>query len=209
MKSNLVKCGLRFLLVSCLCLVTTTSLLGGTTATVPAAGELNIPVYADWSPWGRYFRRLQDSTALRWYEEITYYSKRFAYSHGVVTVRYLITPDGAFHNPQIVSNTSNQPMADAVLRALRKTWNLPFPPQIAAIAPGGLVVEQTFRYWNYDPTQYGFASSYPQLLTQLHPEDGNALFILNLRLYHNLYIFPFQSRISEIAPASVNRLALR
>jgi hypothetical protein len=35
--------------------------------------------------------------------------------------------------------------------------------------------------WSYDPTQYGLASSYPELLTALNPEDG-AAFILNLRL---------------------------
>ena len=205
------------LLAICLGLVATDRVCAATAAGRPEAPiyQLPIPVYPDWSPWGRYNRRLQDSTALRWYEEIIRYSELFSYSHGVVTVRYLITPDGVFHNPQIVSNTSNQPMADAVLLALRNTWHQPFPAQIAAIAPGGLLVEQTFRYWNYDPTQDGFASSYPQLLDDhasrtgslllVNPQiDGNTSFLyFNLRQYHNqLNNFPFQSRIIRATAAS-------
>jgi Gram-negative bacterial TonB protein C-terminal len=212
------------LLAICLGLVATDRVCAATAAGRPEVPiyQLPIPVYPDWSPWGRYNRRLQDITAARWYDEIIRYSSpSYSYSHGVVTVRYLITPDGVFHNPQIVSNTSNQPMADAVLRALRKTWSQPFPVQIAAIAPGGLVVEQTFRYWNYDPTQDGFASSYPQLLEDYGGRTGSLLLVnpqiygntsflyFNLRQYHNQFNnFPFQSRIIR-ATAANSQLASR
>lgn len=212
------------LLAICLGLVATDRVSAGTPAgrSESPGYQLPIPVYPDWSPWGRYNRRLQDFTAERWFDEIIRYSgPLYSFSHGVVTVQYLITPDGVFHDPQIVSNTSNQPMADAVLRALRKTWHQPFPAQITAIAPGGLVVEQTFRYWNYDPTQDGFASSYPQLLETYGSRTGSLLLVnpqvygntsflyFNLRQYHNQFNnLHFQSRITRATAAS-SRLASR
>ena len=134
----------RFFFAVCLGLLATNTVFGRTTT----ERQLAIPEYGDSSVWGVYFRRLQDTTAFRWYQEITYYSDWSAYSLGVVTARFAITPDGKIHRPQILSNTSNQPMASAVVRALKKTWK-PFPAEVAALAPSGLIVDQTFRYWNY------------------------------------------------------------
>jgi hypothetical protein len=158
----------------------TDRLSAGTTVGRPESGidQLPIPVYGDSTRWGRYFRQLQDTVATRWYEEITYYTERFAYSRGTVTARFVVTPDGTFHDPQI-----------------------------RAMAPSGIVLEQTFRYWDYDPTNYGWASSYPQMLTDRSPEIGGA-YNLDIRKFFDLSIFHFQSRILQATPGSA-RLALR
>ena len=196
-------------LTACLVLFGTDCVSAGTAAGRPESGidQLPIPVYGDSTRWGRYFRQLQDTVATRWYEEITYYSERFAYSRGTVTARFVVTPDGTFHNPQILSNTSNPLMADAVIRSIRKTWIGRFPAEVQAMAPSGIVLEQTFRYWEYDPTNYGWASSYPQMLTDRSPEIGGA-YNLDIRKFFDLSIFHFQSRILQASPAD-SRLASR
>jgi hypothetical protein len=185
----------RFFFAVCLGLLATNTVFGRTTT----ERQLAIPAYGDSSVWGVYFRRLQDTTALRWYQEITYYSYWPAYSLGVVTARFTITPDGKIHRPHILSNTSNQPMASAVVRALKKTWKQPFPAEVAALAPSGLIVDQTFRYWNYDPTNYGWASSYPLLLVGRSPEIGGA-YNLDIRKYRDPTEFRHQSRIISVTP---------
>jgi hypothetical protein len=196
------------LLAACLGLFTDGHAFGGTTtARESQTGQLPIPVYGDPSPWGRYFRQLQDTMATRWYEEIRYYDHLYVYSHGSITARFRVTPDGSFHDPEIVSNTSNPPMADAVIRAIRKAWIGRFPGAVVAMAPAGLVVEQTFRFWDNDPTDYGLASSYPQLLTRRSPEIGGA-YNLDLRKFPDLSKFRFQSRILEATSAG-NRIASR
>jgi hypothetical protein len=98
-------------------------------------------------------------------------------------------------------------MAYAVIRSSRKTWIQPFPAAVASMAPGGLVVEQTFRCWEYDGTNYGLASSYPQLLVRRVPEIGGGQY-LNLRKFFDLSRFRFQSRILEATPVN-SRLAAR
>lgn len=196
------------LLVACFGLFVTDHAFGGTrTARESETGQLAIPVYGDSSPWGQYYRQLQDTMATRWYEEIKYYDHLYVYSHGSITARYRVTPDGTFHDPEILSNTSNPPMADAVIRAIRKAWIGRFPAAVATMAPEGLVVEQTFRFWDNDPTDYGLASSYPQLLTRRSPEIGGA-YNIDLRKFPDLSKFRFQSRILEAAAAG-GRLASR
>jgi hypothetical protein len=106
---------------------------------------------------------------------------------------------------KIVSMKSK--MAYAVIRSIRKTWIQPFPAAVASMAPGGLVVEQTFRYWEHDGTNYGLASSYPQLLVRRAPEIGGGQY-LNLRKFFDLSRFRFQSRILEATPVN-SRLAAR
>ena len=211
MNKNLVGC-LRqqgLWLAACLVLIATDRVSAGTAAgrPEPAIYQLSVPVYGDSTLWCRYFRQLQDTMALYWYEEIAYYSYRYAYSRGWVTARYTVTPDGTFHNPQILGNISNPPIADAAVRAIRKAWIARFPAEVAAMAPGGLVVEQTFRYWEYDPTDYGLASSYPQMLTRRSPEIGGA-YNIDLRKFFDLSRFRFQSRIILTTPAD-SRLAAR
>jgi hypothetical protein len=181
----------------------------GTTVNRPDSQiyQFPLPVWGDSTPWARYFRQLQDTMALRWYEEITYYDHLYVYSHGAVTARFTVTPDGTFHDPHILSNTSNPLMGDAVVRAIRRAWIGRFPAAVLAMAPDGLVVEQTFRFWDNDPTEYGLASSYPQLLTRRSPEIGGA-YNLNLRKFFDLSRFHFQSRIIE-ATAANSRLASR
>jgi len=135
-------------LAACLVLVASDRVSAGTTAGRPESQiyQLPIPIYGDKTPWGIYFRQLQDTVATRWYQEITYYTHRYEYNWGSVTARYTVTPDGSFHNPQVLSNTCGPAMPSAVIRSIRKTWIQPFPPEVASMAPGGLVVEQTFRF---------------------------------------------------------------
>lgn len=200
--------GKALLLAAFLGLVAAGPVFGGTvTARESQTGQLAIPVYGDSSPWGQYYRQLQDTMATRWYEELKYYDHLYVYSHGSITARYRVTPDGIFHDPEILSNTSNPPMAGAVSRAIRKAWIGRFPAVVAAMAPEGLVIEQTFRFWDNDPTDYGLASSYPQLLTRRSPEIGGA-YNIDLRKFPDLSKFRFQSRILE-ATASGGRLASR
>jgi hypothetical protein len=90
-------------------------------------------------------------------------------------------------------------MANAVIRAIRRAWIGRFPTAVLAMAPDGLVIEQTFRFWDNDPAEYGLASSYPQLLTRRSPEIGGA-YNLNLRKFVGLSRFRFQSRILEATP---------
>lgn len=211
MKKNLVRRPRQqgLWLTACLVLFAGDRLYAGTAAGRPESriDQLPIPVYGDNTRWGMYYRQLQDTVATRWYEEITYYTKRFSYSRGTVTARFVVTPDGTFHNPQILSNTSNPPMADAVIRSIRKTWIGRFPAEVQAMAPSGIVLEQTFRYWEYDPTNYGWASSYPQMLTRRSPEIGGA-YNLDIRKFFDLSRFHFQSRILQATPAD-SRLASR
>ena len=180
----------RFFFAVCLGLLATNTVFGRTTT----ERQLAIPAYGDSFVWGVYFRRLQDTTALRWHQEITYYRNRRAYSRGLVTARFTITPDG----PHILSNTSNQPMASAVVRALKKTWK-PFPAEVAALAPSGLIVDQTSRYWNYDQTNHGWASTYALLLVGRSPEIGGA-YNLDIRKYRDPIRFRHQSRIISVTP---------
>jgi hypothetical protein len=211
MNKNLVR-HLRqpgFWLAPCLVLVATDRVSAGTAADRPESriDQLPIPAYGDSTRWGKYYRQLQDTVATRWYEEITYYTHRYDYSWGSVTARYTVTPDGRFYNPQILSNTSGPSMAYAVIRSIRKTWIQPFPAEVVSMAPAGLVVEQTFRYWEYDETNYGLASSYPQFLINRAPEIGGGQY-LNLRKFFDLSRFRFQSRILEATPAD-SRVAAR
>ena len=98
-------------------------------------------------------------------------------------------------------------MPDAVIRSIRKTWIQPLPPAVASMAPGGLVVEETFPYWDYDGTNYGLASSYPQLLVNRAPEIGGAQWV-DIRRFFDLSEFRFQSRILQATPLN-SRLASR
>jgi hypothetical protein len=196
-------------LAACLALIATNHLSAGTTADRPESQiyQLPIPDYGDRTPWGKYFRQLQDTVATRWYQEIVYYTHRYDYNWGTVTARYTVTPNGSFQNPQVLSNTCGPAMPSAVIRSIRKTWIQPFPAAVVSMAPAGLVVEQTFRYWQYDGTDYGLASSYPQLLVNRAPEIGGGQY-LNLRKFFDLSRFRFQSRILEAASAN-SRLAER
>jgi hypothetical protein len=205
MNRNLVRRlpGQGLLLAAGLGLLATGHLSAGTAAgrAESQTDQLAVPIYGDSTPWGKYYRQLQDTMATRWYEELKYYDHLYVHSHGAVTARFTVTPDGTFHDPQILANTSNPPMADAVIRAIRKAWIGRFPPAVVAIAPSGLVIEQTFRFWDYDPTNYGLASSYPQMLTRRSPEIGGA-YNLDLRKFFDLTRFRFQSRILQAAPAN-------
>ena len=211
MNKNLVK-HLRWQglwLAACLVLVATDRVSAGTSAVRPESriDQLPIPAYGDSTRWGKYSRQLQDTVATRWYEEITYYTHRYDYSWGSVTARYTVTPDGRFHNPQVLSNTSGPSMAYAVIRSIRRTWIQPFPAEVVSMAPAGLVVEQTFRYWEYDGTNYGLDSSYPQFLVNRAPEIGGGQY-LNLRKFFDLSRFRLQSRILEATPVDT-RVASR
>jgi len=196
-------------LAACLALVATNDASAGPTTGIPESHvyQLPIPDYGDSTPWGKYFRQLQDTVATRWYQEIVYYTHRYEYNWGTVTARYTVTPDGSFHNPQVLSNTCGPAMPSAVIRSIRRTWIQPFPAAVASMAPAGLVVEQTFRYWQYDGTNYGLASSYPQLIVNRAPELGGGQY-LDLRKFFDLTRFRFQSRILEAVPANA-RLAVR
>jgi hypothetical protein len=196
-------------LAACLVLVATDRVSAGTAAGGPESQmyQLPIPVYGDKTPWGKYFRQLQDTVATYWYQEITYYTHLYEYNWGSVTARYTVTLGGSFHNPQVLSNTCGPAMPSAVIRSIRKTWIQPFPPAVASMAPGGLVVEETFRYWDYDGTNYGLASSYPQLLVNRAPEIGGGQYVI-LRKFFDLSEFRFQSRILQATPIN-SRLAAR
>jgi hypothetical protein len=173
-----------------------------------ASPALAVPEYGDTTTWGRYFRQLQDTVATSWYKEIFYYGYPKTFSRGVVTARYSITPAGKIQSQEILSNSANQPMGGAVIRALRKTWMQPFPPEVSALFPTGLVIEQSFRFNEYDRTNYGLASSYPQTLLHRYPEIGGAK-NLDIRKYLDLSIFRYQSRILQAIPASASQIATR
>jgi hypothetical protein len=198
-----------FWLAAGLLLIATDRVSAGTTTGRGESSiyQLPIPEYGDTTPWGKYFRQLQDTVGTRWYEEIVYYTHRYDYSWGSVTARYTITPDGSYHDPQILANTSGPSMGDAVIRAIRKAWPQPFPGAVVSMAPTGLVVEQTFRYWDYDGTNYGLASSYPQLLIRKAYDMGGGQYV-NLRKFFDLSRFRFQSRILQATPAN-SRIASR
>jgi TonB family protein len=159
---------------------------------------LAIPEYADKSAWGVYVRRLQDTVAKRWYDEIFYYNYPSSISRGVVTLRYTFDPSGKVVTRTVVSNTANQPFADRALAAVRNARIQAMPASIFSQAPRGLMIEQTFRFRDNDPTDYGLASSYPQLLRNRFPDTGAAE-NLDLRRYYPLQRFIYQSRIVSIA----------
>ena len=196
-------------LAACLALVAVNRASAGTAAGRPESEiyQLPLPAYGDTTPWGKYFRQLQDTVATRWYQEITYYTHRYEYNWGIVTAHYTVTPDGRFYNPQVLSNSCGPAMPSAVIRSIRNTWIQPFPAAVATMAPEGLVVEQTFRYWDYDGTNYGLDSSYPQFLVNRAPEIGGGQY-MNLRKFSDLSRFRFQSRILEATPVN-SRLAAR
>ena len=159
-----------------------------------------IPEYGDKSAWGVYVRRLQDTVAKRWYDEIFYYNYPSSVSRGVVTLRYTFDPSGKVVSRTVISNTANQPFADRALAAVRNAQIQPIPGSILSRAPRGLTVEQTFRFRENDPTDYGLASSYPQLLRNRFPDTGAAE-NLDLRRYYPLQRFIYQSRILSVTAA--------
>jgi TonB family protein len=159
---------------------------------------LAIPEYGDKSAWGVYVRRLQDTVAKRWYDEIFYYNYPSSISRGVVTLRYTFDPSGKVVTRTVVSNTANQPFADRALAAVRNARIQAMPASILSQSPRGLTIEQTFRFRDNDPTDYGLASSYPQLLRNRFPDTGAAE-NLDLRRYYPLQRFIYQSRIVSIA----------
>jgi TonB family protein len=159
---------------------------------------LPIPEYGDKSTWAVYLRRLQDTVAKRWYDEIFYYNYPSSISRGVVTLRYTFDPSGKVVSRTVISNTANQPFADRALAAVRNAQIQAIPASILSQAPRGLTVEQTFRFRDNDPTDYGLASSYPQLLRNRFPDTGAAE-NLDLRRFYPLQRFIYQSRIVTIA----------
>jgi TonB family protein len=161
---------------------------------------LTIPVYGDRSTWGTYVRRLQDTVAKRWYDEIFYYNYRESVSRGVVTLRYTFDPDGRVVSVTVLSNTANQPSAARAIAAVRNARIQALPESLRAEAPQGLTVIQTFRLRDNDPTDYGLASSYPQLLLKSFPDTGAAE-NLDLRRFYPLQRFIYQSRIIDISAA--------
>jgi TonB family protein len=161
-------------------------------------GVLPIPEYGVKSPWGIYVRRLQDTVAKRWYDEIFYYNYPSSISRGVVTLRYTFDPSGKVVSQTVISNTANQPFAARALAAVQKARIQAIPASILSKAPRGLTVEQTFRFRDNDPIDYGLASSYPQLLHNRFPDTGAAE-NLDLRRFYPLQRFIYQSRIVSIA----------
>jgi hypothetical protein len=87
----------------------------------------------------------------------------------------------------------------------KTTWKQPFPAEVAALAPSGMIIDQTFRYWSYDPTNCGLASSYLQLLIGRNPEIGGA-YNLDIRKYRDLTRFRYQSRIIRVTPVGAKTL---
>jgi TonB family protein len=162
------------------------------------AGVLPIPEYGVKSPWSIYVRRLQDTVAKRWYDEIFYYNYPSSISRGVVTLRYTFDPSGKVVSQTVISNTANQPFAARALAAVQQARIQAIPASILSKAPRGLTVEQTFRFRDNDPTEYGLASSYPQLLHNRFPDTGAAE-NLDLRRFYPLQRFIYQSRIVSIA----------
>ena len=156
-----------------------------------------IPEYGNKSAWGVYVRRLQDTVAKRWYDEIFYYNYPASISRGVVTLRYSIDPSGKVVSRTVISNTANQPLADRALAAVRNANIQAIPASVLSQSPRGLTVEQTFRFRDNDPTDYGLASSYPQLLRNRFPDTGAAE-NLDLRRFDPLQRFVYQSRIVSI-----------
>ena len=167
---------------------------------IQSGNALAIPPYADRSVWGVYVRRLQDTVAKRWWDEIFYYNYPSSISRGVVTLKYTFNPQGEVVSQSVISNTANGPFADRAMAAVRNADIQAIPASILPEAPRGLTVVQTFRLRDNDPTDYGLASSYPELLIKRFPDTGAAE-NLDLRRYYPLQRFIYQSRILSITPA--------
>ena len=167
---------------------------------IQSGNALAIPPYADRSVWGVYVRRLQDTVAKSWWDEIFYYNYPSSISRGVVTLRYTFNPQGKVVSQSVISNTANGPFADRAIAAVRNADIQAIPASILPEAPRGLTVVQTFRLRDNDPTDYGLASSYPELLIKRFPDTGAAE-NLDLRRYYPLQRFIYQSRILSISPA--------
>ena len=167
---------------------------------VQSGNALTIPPYGDKSVWGVYVRRLQDTVAKRWWDEIFYYNYPSSISRGVVTLSYTINPQGKVVSRSVISNTANGPFGDRALAAVRNARIQAIPASILAEAPRGLSIVQTFRLRDNDPTDYGLASSYPQLLINRFPDTGAAE-NLDLRRFYPLQRFIYQSRIVSISAA--------
>ena len=167
---------------------------------IQSGSTLTIPPYADRSVWGVYVRRLQDTVAKRWWDEIFYYNYPNSISRGVVTLSYTFSPQGTVVSRSVISNTANGPFADRALAAVRNARIQAIPASILAQAPRGLTIVQTFRLRDNDPTDYGLASSYPQLLINRFPDTGAAE-NLDLRRFYPLQRYIYQSRIVSISAA--------
>src|SRR5260370_8403222 len=88
---------------------------------------LPIPEYGDKSAWAVYVRRLQDTVAKRWYDEIFYYNYPSSISRGVVTLRYTFDPSGKVLSRTVISNTANKPFAARPFPPLPHTQIQPVP----------------------------------------------------------------------------------
>lgn len=167
---------------------------------IQSGTALAIPPYGDKSVWGVYVRRLQDTVAKRWWDEIFYYNYPNSISRGVVTLSYTFNPQGTVVSRSVISNTANGPLADRALAAVRNADIQAIPASVLSHAPRGLTVIQTFRFVDNDPTDYGLASSYPELLLRRFPDTGAAE-NLDLRRFYPLQRFIYQSRILSISAA--------
>jgi TonB family protein len=98
------------------------------------------------TPKGRYEKRIADSIKSLW----QYYmaENNDLVNAGTVVIRFYINEKGEVEDPEILSNTSNEPMANFSLAAIQKAKLLPPPSDLEASLDNGRF-EVTFTFTRY------------------------------------------------------------
>jgi outer membrane biosynthesis protein TonB len=100
-------------------------------------------VAAAGTPQGRFQKAVEDAVGSRWY----YYVQARAdlINIGTVQISFAVTPDGHVQHPRVLSNTSNETLANSSLQSILDARIPPMPPELAPLVPGG-GLEFTFSF---------------------------------------------------------------
>jgi outer membrane biosynthesis protein TonB len=95
------------------------------------------------TPQGRFQKAVEDAVGSRWYYYVQQRSDLI--NIGTVRISFAVTPDGRVQRPQVVSNTSNQTLANSSLQSILDAKIPPMPPELAPLVPGS-GLEFTFSF---------------------------------------------------------------
>ncbi|HEY0793402.1 MAG TPA: energy transducer TonB [Chthoniobacterales bacterium] len=95
------------------------------------------------TPQGRFQKAVQDAVGSRWYYYIQQRSDLI--NVGTVQISFAVTPEGRVEHARVVSNTSNETLANSSLQSVLDARIPPMPPELAPLVPGS-GLEFTFSF---------------------------------------------------------------
>jgi outer membrane biosynthesis protein TonB len=95
------------------------------------------------TPQGRFQKAVEDAVGSRWYYLVQQRSDLI--NIGTVQISFTVTPDGRVQRPHVVSNTSNETLANSSLQSVLDAKIPPMPAELAPLVPGS-GLEFTFSF---------------------------------------------------------------